>query len=68
MQFNSKNNKDVKSGEKIEEEVYSEFVDTFQMNHDNKVGPINKRVTFDEFLDYYNYVSMGIDDYSYFII
>ena len=37
------------------------------MNHDNKVGPINKRVTFDEFLDYYNYVSMGIDDDSYFI-
>ena len=67
LQFNSKNNKEVKSGEKTEEEVYTEFVDTFQMNHDNRVGPRNKRVTFDEFLDYYNYVSMGIDDDSYFI-
>ena len=66
-QYNAKNDKDVKSGEKTEEEVYTEFVDTFQMNHDNRVGPRNKRVTFDEFLDYYNYVSMGIDDDSYFI-
>ena len=67
MQFNAKNDKDVKSGEKTEEEVYTEFVDTFQMNHDNKVGPRNKRVTLDEFIDYYNYVSMGIEDDNYFI-
>ena len=37
------------------------------MNHDNRVGPRNKRVTLDEFLDYYNYVSMGIEDDAYFI-
>ena len=67
MQFNAKNDKDVKSGEKTEEEVYTEFVDTFQMNHDNKIGPRNKRVTLDEFIDYYNYVSMGIEDDNYFI-
>ena len=67
MQFNAKNDKDVKSGEKTEEEVYTEFVDTFQMNHDNRVGPRNKRVTLDEFIDYYNYVSMGIEDDNYFI-
>ena len=67
MQFNAKNDKDVKSGEKTEEEVYTEFVDTFQMNHDNKVGPRNKRVTLDEFIDYFNYVSMGIEDDNYFI-
>ena len=66
-QFNAKNDKDVKSGEKTEEEVYTEFVDTFQMNHDNRVGPRNKRVTLDEFLDYYNYISMGIEDDAYFI-
>ena len=66
-QFNAKNDKDVKSGEKTEEEVYTEFVDTFQMNHDNRVGPRNKRVTLDEFIDYYNFISMGIEDDSYFI-
>ena len=66
-QFNAKNDKDVKSGNKTEEEVYTDFVETFQMNHDNRVGPRNKRVTLDEFLDYYNFVSMGIEDDSYFI-
>ena len=66
-QFNAKNDKDVKSGEKTEEEVYTEFVDTFQMNHDNRVGPRNKRVTLDEFIDYYNFISMGIEDDAYFI-
>ena len=66
-QFNAKNDKDVKLGNKTEEEVYTDFVETFQMNHDNRVGPRNKRVTLDEFLDYYNFVSMGIEDDSYFI-
>ena len=66
-QYNAKNDKDVKSGEKTEEEVYTEFVDTFQMNHDNRVGPRNKRVTLDEFLDYYNYISMGIEDDTEFV-
>ena len=67
LQFNAKNDRDVKSGKKTEEEVYTEFTETFQMNHDNRVGPRNKRVTLDEFLDYYNFVSMGIEDDSYFI-
>ena len=67
-QFNAKNDKDVRSGDKTEEEVYSEFIDTFQMNHDNRVGPRNKRVTLDEFIDYYNYVSMGIEEDKDFII
>ena len=67
MQFNAKNNKDIKSGKKTEEEAYTEFVDTFQMNHDNRVGRRNKRVTYDEFQDYYNFVSMGIEDDSYFV-
>ena len=42
-QFNAKNDRDVKSGKKTEEEVYTEFTETFQMNHDNRVGPRNKR-------------------------
>ena len=67
LQYNGKNHRDVKSGKKTEEDIYTEFIDTFQMNHDNRVGPRNKRVTLDEFLDYYNYVSLGIDDDLYFI-
>jgi Ca2+-binding EF-hand superfamily protein len=67
LQFNAKNDRDVKSGKKTEEEAYTEFVDSFQMNHDNRAGPRNKRVTYDEFQDYYNFVSMGIEDDSYFV-
>ena len=67
LQYNAKNDREVKNGNKTEEEVYTEFVDAFQMNHDNRVGPRNKRVSYDEFLDYYNFVSMGIDDDSYFV-
>ena len=67
LQYNAKNDRDVKSGKKTEEEVYTEFTENFQMNHDNRVGPRNKRVTLDEFLDYYNFVSMGIEDDLYFI-
>ena len=66
-QYNAKNDRDVKSGKKTEEEVYTEFTENFQMNHDNRVGPRNKRVNLDEFLDYYNFVSMGIEDDLYFI-
>ena len=66
-QFNFKNDADIKSGKKTEEEIYNEFIESFQMNHDNRVGPRNKRVTLDEFIDYYNYVSMGIDDDLTFI-
>ena len=67
LQYNAKNDRDVKSGKKTEEEVYTEFTENFQMNHDNRVGPRNKRVTLDEFLDYYNFVSMGIEDDLYFV-
>ena len=66
-QFNAKKDPDVKSGRKTEEEVYTDFVESFLMNHENRVGPRNKRVTLDEFLDYYNYVSMGIEDDLYFV-
>ena len=66
-QYNAKNDRDVKSGKKTEEEAYTDFIETFQMNHDNRVGPRNKRVTLEEFLDYYNFVSMGIDDDFYFV-
>ena len=65
--YNAKNNPDVKTGKKTEEEVYTEFMDTFKANHILKTGPRSKRVTFEEFLDYYNNISMGISDDEHFI-
>jgi Ca2+-binding EF-hand superfamily protein len=65
--YNAKNNPDVKTGKKTEEEVYTEFMDTFKANHLLKSGPRSKRVTCEEFLDYYNNISMSINDDEQFI-
>ena len=65
--YNAKNNPDVKTGKKTEEEVYTEFMDTFKANHLLKSGPRSKRVTYEEFLDYYNNISMSINDDEQFI-
>ena len=65
--YNAKNNPDVRQGKKTEEEVYTDFMDTFQENHLLKAGPRTKRVTYEEFLDYYNTISMGIKDDDQFV-
>ena len=65
--YNAKNNPDVRQGKKTEEEVYTEFMETFQANHLLKAGPRTKRITYDEFLDYYNNISMGIKDDDQFV-
>ena len=64
--FNVKNNPDVKSGRKTEEEVYGEFIETFEIHHNINKGSRDKRVTKEEFIEYYNNVSCSIDDDKYF--
>ncbi len=49
--FNCKNHPDVKSGKKTEEEVYGEFLETFEMHHGNMKGRRDKKVTREEFLE-----------------
>ena len=65
--YSAKNNPDVRQGKKTEEEVYTEFMDTFKDNHLLRAGPRSKRITYEEFLDYYNTISMGIKDDDQFI-
>ena len=65
--YNVKNNVDVKSGKKTEEEVYYEFLDTFETHHNIKKGVRDKRVTRDEFVDYYNDISMNVDEDELFV-
>ncbi len=64
--FNVKNNPDVRSGKKSEEEVYGEFIETFEMHHNMQRGSRDRRVTKEEFLEYYNNISCSIDDDAYF--
>jgi hypothetical protein len=35
--YNAKNNPDVKSGKKTEDEILGEFLDTFEIHHSNMV-------------------------------
>ena len=65
--YNAKNNKDVLSGRKTEEDVYGEFIETFETHHNLKKGYRDRRVTKDEFVEYYNNISMNIDDDDYFV-
>ena len=65
--YNAKNHPDVKLGKKTEEEVLSEFLDTFEQHYAlNHPGSRDKKITFDEFIEYYNNISMSIEDDRYF--
>ena len=64
--YNCKNHPDVKSGRKTEEDVYGEFIETFEMHHGTTKGRRDKRVTREEFLEYYNNISCSIDSDEYF--
>ena len=65
--YNVKNHKDVLSGKKTEEDLYNEFIETFETHHNLKKGFKDKRESKEEFLEYYNNISMSIDDDDLFI-
>jgi len=60
--FNTKNNPQVLNGEITEEDVYSRFIETFGNHHNLYSGIRDKRVTWNEFLDYYKFISFVVPD------
>ena len=65
--YNAKMHPDVKSGKKKEDDVLLEFLDTFEMHYSFNHGDSRDgRITMDEWIEYYNNVSMSIDDDKYF--
>ena len=60
--YNTKNNPQVLSGEINEEKLYEHFIETFGNHHNFYSGIRDKRVTWNEFLDYYKYMSFNIPD------
>ena len=66
--YNVQNHPDVISGKKTEDEVLAEFLDTFQYHfsllNDNKSK--DNMISLPEFLEYYNNISVGIEDDDYF--
>ena len=65
--YNAKFHPDVKAGKKTEDDVLLEFLDTFEMHysftHENSR---DGQISLDEWMEYYNNVSMSIDDDKYF--
>ncbi len=64
--YNAKNHPEVRSGKKTEEEVFGEFLETFETHHNILKGTRDRRITKDEWCEYYNNVSMSIDNDEYF--
>lgn len=65
--YNAKKHPDVVAGKRSEDDILKEFLSTFEMAHSirNNDAP-NYVVTKDEFVEYYNMISVGIDDDAYF--
>ena len=61
--FNPENHPDALTGKKSPEEVYKEFLDTFEGNHNYLNGDEAQfgNVDIDEFCDYYDSISMLVD-------
>ena len=74
--YNGKKHPDVIQGKKTEEEVLGEFLDTFELHYSLNVkylllifqheGSRDRNITMDEWVEYYNNVSMSIDEDKYF--
>jgi Ca2+-binding EF-hand superfamily protein len=66
--YNAKFHPDVQSGKKTEEEVLAEFLDTFEYQFSllNDGKSRDGKITMEEFLEYYNNISMSIKDDEYF--
>ncbi len=65
--YDATNHPDVREGKKTEEEVLTDFLDTFEIHSSlTHPGQHDHKITFDEFCEYYNNVSCNIDNDEYF--
>lgn len=60
--YNASRHPDVKSGKKSEDEVLGEFIETFEQHHAMNGGVRDRRVSIEEFNEYYNHISASIDN------
>jgi len=65
--YNARMHPDVRSGKRTEDEVLTEFLETFEQHHNTIHGnKADGKVTPEEFLEYYSHVSSNIDNDAYF--
>lgn len=65
--YNASMHPDVKSGKRSEEEIFLEFMETFEQHYSTIHGTKSDgKITPEEFLEYYTHVSCNIDSDAYF--
>ncbi|CAG9319479.1 unnamed protein product [Blepharisma stoltei] len=65
--YDASRHPDVRSGKKSEDEVLGEFIETFETHHNiSDLSQRDRRVTQEEFEEYYTNISASIDDDRYF--
>jgi hypothetical protein len=65
--YNAKFHPDVKQGKRTEDEILLEFLETFEQHHNMIAGESSDHIiTKEEWIEYYENVSMSIDDDKYF--
>ena len=65
--YSGKQHPDVIQGKKTEDDVLQEWLDTFEQHYSERHGgQVDGNITLDEFVEYYSWVSMSIDDDRYF--
>lgn len=70
QKYNAQMHPEVRSGKRTEDEVITEFMETFERHHsmmsENKGGRGDGTVSMEEFIEYYNNISCNIENDSYF--
>ncbi len=67
--YNAKKHPDVIQGKKTEQQVLMDFIETFEIHHGiRNSDPRDNRITLDEFLEYYDNVSISIEKDEYFAL
>ena len=67
--YNASKHPDVISGKKTENQIFNEFLQTFEMHHNIMNGTqADGQVTLDEFVEYYTNISASIDNDEYFAL
>ena len=67
--YNGTKHPDVMSGKKTEDQILTEFLETFEMHHNIMNGAqADGSITMDEFIEYYTNISSSIDNDEYFAL
>jgi len=65
--YNATKHPDVLSGKKTEDQIFTEFLETFETHHNIMNGTkADGQVTLEEFIEYYTNISASIDNDEYF--